>query len=235
MKPPATSWRALPNWKKARTYPYLPDHARSRSGTPPRPDRRGRDRARRWSATASSTCPANVIADIKIISRALGASSCCARTRRCCLRSDDPLLITEIARNKHIAPLSSGRLDEHTLLGRPGGARAYQAGAGPVRLPGGRPGRLCHGRRRLTLALRDETLSGRAVRAARLPAGARWTPSGPGASSSGGSGVVVLPCGAGKTVVGMGAMDKVQAHTLILTPHTIAVRQWISEILDKTT
>ena len=37
-----------------------------------------------------------------------------------------------------------------------------------------------------------------------------------GGSSRGGSGVVVLPCGAGKTLVGMGAMEKVQASTLIL-------------------
>jgi DNA excision repair protein ERCC-3 len=36
-------------------------------------------------------------------------------------------------------------------------------------------------------------------------------------------------------VVGIGALDMVQAHTLILCPNTIAVRQWISEILDKTT
>ena len=52
---------------------------------------------------------------------------------------------------------------------------------------------------------------------------------------SGGSGVVVLPCGAGKTVVGIGAMAAVQRATLILSPSTVAVRQWIAELLDKTT
>ncbi len=46
--------------------------------------------------------------------------------------------------------------------------------------------------------------------------------------------MVVLPCGAGKTLVGLGVMDQVQAHTLILTPSTVAARQWIAEILDKT-
>ncbi len=51
---------------------------------------------------------------------------------------------------------------------------------------------------------------------------------------SGGSGVVVLPCGAGKTIVGLATMADIQRATLILTPNTIAVRQWISEILDKT-
>ncbi len=51
---------------------------------------------------------------------------------------------------------------------------------------------------------------------------------------SGGSGVVVLPCGAGKTIVGLAAMADIQRATLILTPNTVAVRQWITEILDKT-
>ncbi len=44
----------------------------------------------------------------------------------------------------------------------------------------------------------------------------------------------MLPCGAGKTIVGLATMSDIQRATLILTPNTIAVRQWISEILDKT-
>ena len=55
-----------------------------------------------------------------------------------------------------------------------------------------------------------------------------------GGTERGGSGVVVLPCGAGKTVVGIGAMAKVKAHTLILTTNVTALRQWRAEILDKT-
>src|SRR5216684_2853187 len=55
-----------------------------------------------------------------------------------------------------------------------------------------------------------------------------------GGAPSGGSGVVVLPCGAGKTIVGLVTMSDIQRATLILSPNTIAVRQWISEILDKT-
>ncbi len=54
-------------------------------------------------------------------------------------------------------------------------------------------------------------------------------------SVAGGSGVVVLPCGAGKTVVALAAMNLVGTKTLILTTNTIAVRQWATEILDKTT
>lgn len=55
-----------------------------------------------------------------------------------------------------------------------------------------------------------------------------------GGTERGGSGVVVLPCGAGKTVVGIGAMARVQSHTLILTTNVTALRQWRNEILDKT-
>lgn len=56
-----------------------------------------------------------------------------------------------------------------------------------------------------------------------------------GGGVKGGSGVVVLPCGAGKTMVGIGAMHKLQTSTIILCPNTVAVRQWIAELLDKTT
>jgi DNA excision repair protein ERCC-3 len=56
-----------------------------------------------------------------------------------------------------------------------------------------------------------------------------------GGGVRGGSGVVVLPCGAGKTMVGMGAMEILQTSTLILCPNVVAVRQWIAELLDKTT
>lgn len=52
---------------------------------------------------------------------------------------------------------------------------------------------------------------------------------------SGGHGVIVLPCGAGKTIVAIQAMQKVQQHTLILATNGAAVQQWVREILDKTT
>ncbi len=50
----------------------------------------------------------------------------------------------------------------------------------------------------------------------------------------GGSGVVVLPCGAGKTVVGIAAMAAIGTETLILTPNTVALRQWRQELLERT-
>ena len=50
----------------------------------------------------------------------------------------------------------------------------------------------------------------------------------------GGSGVIVLPCGAGKTIVGAAAMAHAKATTLILVTNTIAARQWREELLKRT-
>jgi DNA excision repair protein ERCC-3 len=51
----------------------------------------------------------------------------------------------------------------------------------------------------------------------------------------GGSGVVVLPCGAGKTLVGAAAMSLAQSTTLILVTNTVAARQWRDELIARTT
>ena len=56
-----------------------------------------------------------------------------------------------------------------------------------------------------------------------------------GGDVRGGSGVIVLPCGAGKTIVGICAMALLQKSTLVLTTSITAVKQWRREILDKTT
>ncbi len=50
----------------------------------------------------------------------------------------------------------------------------------------------------------------------------------------GGSGVVVLPCGAGKTLVGAAAMAQAQATTLILVTNTVSAHQWRTELLKRT-
>src|SRR5690606_9116935 len=50
----------------------------------------------------------------------------------------------------------------------------------------------------------------------------------------GGSGVVVLPCGAGKTLVGAGAMARSSTTTLILVTNTVSARQWREELLRRT-
>jgi DNA excision repair protein ERCC-3 len=55
-----------------------------------------------------------------------------------------------------------------------------------------------------------------------------------GGDVRGGSGVIVLPCGAGKTIVGLAALATLKKSTLVLTTSTTAVEQWRREILDKT-
>lgn len=51
---------------------------------------------------------------------------------------------------------------------------------------------------------------------------------------TGGSGVIVLPCGSGKTIIGLGAISQVAAHTLIITTNNMSVHQWRDELLHKT-
>jgi DNA excision repair protein ERCC-3 len=55
-----------------------------------------------------------------------------------------------------------------------------------------------------------------------------------GGTVHGGNGILVLPCGAGKTVIGIAAMAKFGMEALVVTTNTTSVRQWIQEIKDKT-
>lgn len=55
-----------------------------------------------------------------------------------------------------------------------------------------------------------------------------------GGGPEGGSGVIVLPCGAGKTIVGLGVVALLKTATLILVTNTVSLRQWRDEFLDKT-
>ncbi len=71
-----------------------------------------------------------------------------------------------------------------------------------------------------------------APRAYQLEAVKRWYMDG---QPAGGHGVVVLPCGAGKTIVSMLAMATVKQHALVLCNNQTAVNQWVRELLDKTT
>ena len=54
-------------------------------------------------------------------------------------------------------------------------------------------------------------------------------------AGGGGNGVICLPCGAGKTVVALAAAAQLKTKTLVLATNITAVRQWMSEVLDKTT
>lgn len=50
----------------------------------------------------------------------------------------------------------------------------------------------------------------------------------------GGSGIIVLPCGSGKTIIGLGVMASVANQTLIITTNNVSVHQWRDELLTKT-
>ncbi len=52
---------------------------------------------------------------------------------------------------------------------------------------------------------------------------------------TGGSGVIVLPCGSGKTIIGLGVMAQIANETLIITTNNVSVHQWRDELLNKTT
>lgn len=84
-----------------------------------------------------------------------------------------------------------------------------------------------------SIALRKTTLSGFEfnIREYQRQASENFIGS---ADSPGGSGVVVLPCGAGKTIVGIYSMTLLQRRTLILVTNITAAHQWKREILDKT-
>ncbi|MDQ6420849.1 helicase-associated domain-containing protein [Paenibacillus sp. LHD-117] len=86
----------------------------------------------------------------------------------------------------------------------------------------------------LSVQLRAESTRGRvfAMRSYQMEALDRFLRNG---SVQGGSGVVVLPCGTGKTVVGLAALTRLGAETLILTSSVTSAQQWMDELLDKTT
>jgi DNA excision repair protein ERCC-3 len=86
----------------------------------------------------------------------------------------------------------------------------------------------------ITFELRPETTGGKPFHLRDYQIEAAQTFYGEGRPGAG-YGTVVLPCGAGKTVVGMAAMDLLRTSTLILTTNVAAVHQWIDELIDKTT
>jgi DNA excision repair protein ERCC-3 len=87
---------------------------------------------------------------------------------------------------------------------------------------------------RLELALRETCGSGKPFVLRDYQSEAARSVLGQGGPGTG-FGVVVLPCGSGKTVVGMAVMAMLKTNTLILSANVAAVHQWIDELLDKTT
>ncbi|MEO7000325.1 MAG: DNA repair helicase XPB [Ktedonobacterales bacterium] len=176
--------------------------------------------------------PANVITDVRDYIGRYGRLKLVREGADLLLRSEDVALIAQVTRQKRTQPYILAQRDPQTLVvdaARRGHVKQALIAIGfPAEdLAGYTEGDL------LTFELREMAQSGEAftMRSYQSDAVAAFYANG---AASGGSGVVVLPCGAGKTVVGMGAMAAVQRATLILTPSTIAVRQWIAELLDKT-
>ncbi len=148
------------------------------------------------------------------------------------LEAEDEPLAEEVSRSRPVAPLLGERISPTAFRVEPGArGRLKQAlvkiGFPAEDLAGYTPGEP------LTLALRETARSGApfSLRAYQDDAASAFHAAG---TERGGSGVVVLPCGAGKTVVGMACMARVGASTLVLTTSVTAVRQWITELLDKT-
>lgn len=138
------------------------------------------------------------------------------------LRSEDPMVLREVASAKKIAPLLGNRIDEHTFpveawargeLKQQLVARGWPA----EDLAGYRPGEP------YDIALAEDGWELRDYQAKAVEAFQR-----------GGSGVVVLPCGAGKTIVGAASMAAVGAKTLILVTNAVSARQWRDELLRRT-
>ena len=139
------------------------------------------------------------------------------------LITTDTAVLEEVIRAKKIAPLLGARIDPETITVLP--SQRGQIKQSLLRL--GWPAEDFAGyvdgqAHEISLVQKDWTIRPYQE----LAAEGFW---------HGGSGVVVLPCGAGKTIVGAAAMAHAKATTLILVTNTIAARQWREELLKRTT
>lgn len=177
--------------------------------------------------------PQNIIEDVKDNISRYGKLKLVKRDGDFVITSEDQYLITEITHNKHVIPFIKQQLGplEFTItsLNR-GHIKQVLIKIGfPVEdIAGYEDGDV------LTFTLRDNLLANNlpfVMRAYQREAIDVFYASG---SASGGNGVLVLPCGAGKTILGIAIMEKYQYQTLILATNIIALRQWRDEIVDKT-
>jgi DNA excision repair protein ERCC-3 len=138
------------------------------------------------------------------------------------LHSDDIAVLTEVASAKRIAPLLTERIDERSFL-----VAAWARGALKQELVKlGWPAEDLAGYTPGTPHRIDLDEGGWHLRGYQQQAIDNFF--------EGGSGVVVLPCGAGKTLVGAGAMATAKTTTLILVTNTVSARQWRDELLRRT-
>jgi DNA excision repair protein ERCC-3 len=139
------------------------------------------------------------------------------------LTTTDRAVLEEVVRSKKVSPLIGERIDPDSVAVHP----SERGHLKQVLLKLGWPAEDMAGYvdgEAHAIALREDGWSVRAYQAEAVAG--FW---------HGGSGVVVLPCGAGKTIVGAAAMARAQATTLILVTNTVAARQWRHELLTRTT
>jgi len=181
---------------------------------------------------AKYALPANVVRDITEYMGRYGQVKLVREGPNLVLVGDDPILIVEIMRHKKIQPYIVSQISPTRLLVNP----AFRGHLKQALVHIGYPAEDLAGYvdgDALPIHLLAATAGGQpfGLRAYQREAAEVFHA---GGSARGGSGTIVLPCGAGKTMVGMAVMQQLQASTLILSPNTVAVRQWISELLDKT-
>ena len=135
---------------------------------------------------------------------------------------DEPVL-EEVLRSKKVAPLLGARVDATTVIVHPSERGHLKQALVKLGWPAEDVAGYVDGERH-AIGLAAELWQPRPYQTE--AAEGFW---------HGGSGVVVLPCGAGKTIVGALAMALAQATTLILVTNTVAARQWREELLRRTT
>ena len=149
------------------------------------------------------------------------------------LSTDDPALAEEVAHAKQTAPFLAARLSALEFQISPIARGDIKQALVKLGFPAEDLAGYTEGEP-LALDLREQTAAGQpfSLRHYQTKAARAFHA---GGSLAGGSGVITLPCGAGKTIVAMACMAQLQTSTLILTTSVSAVRQWIRELLDKTT
>jgi len=136
--------------------------------------------------------------------------------------STDRAVLEEVLRNKKINPMLGARVGEDTVVVHPSERGRLKQALLKVGWPAEDHAGYVDGEAH-PIALAENGWQLRDYQ--RLAAQSFW---------AGGSGVVVLPCGAGKTLVGAAAMAEAQATTLILVTNTVAGRQWKRELVART-
>ena len=149
------------------------------------------------------------------------------------LSAADHALAEEVSRHRHVAPLLMARPSALAFRVCPADRGRLKQALVKIGFPAEDLAGYTEGEA-LPIALRERTRQGKAfgLRHYQEQAARAFHAAG---SDRGGSGVIVLPCGAGKTIVGLGCMNAVQASTLVLTTGATASRQWREELLDKST